>query len=180
MRACGSVPTKTSTLPLIGPILTLLVLTIVACGGSTDGKSTTITPVARTTMTQAAVGLEATHGVALERAAFLSDNAEIVSGEVYYLEADGDLTITVTVENSGNVDEQQMSIVATLVSDSSAPQSQRIVVPVVKAGATAVIAVSALGPTSPGEKATLEIWAGPVPDEMYVGDNSLTATLIFR
>jgi hypothetical protein len=42
------------------------------------------------------------------------------------------------------------------------------------------VRVFTLKPTTAGESATLTVQVGPVPEEVYMVNNSMTATVIFK
>jgi hypothetical protein len=124
--------------------------------------------------------LQAVHGVALKKVVVLPDNKEIMAGGVYDLTASASLTIQVTVENQGNMDEQQVPVTVTLSSATTALQSKTSMVSTMKAGEISDAQVPGLSPTIYGEQATLTVQVGPVAEERYTTNNSMTVTVIFK
>jgi hypothetical protein len=124
--------------------------------------------------------LQAVHGVALKKVVVMPDNKEIVQGGTYDLTASAGITILVTVENQGNMDEQAVPVTVTLSSVSTAQQKKTSQVLEMKAGTTMDVQVLGLNPTAYGEVGTLRIDVGPVAEERYSNNNWLQASVIFK
>ena len=124
--------------------------------------------------------LQAVHGVALKAVLAQPDGKTIVQGGTYDLTQSEGLAFVVTVENQGNMDEQQVPVKITLVSKTSAPQEQTATLAAMQAKATGTVTVEGLNPTTYGEIATLTVTVGPLKDERYTANNTLTANIIFK
>jgi low affinity Fe/Cu permease len=142
---------------------------------ASSGKVRSIVSAMRTTG-----NLQAVHGVALASVMVQPDGKTIVQGGTYNLTQTEGLAFVVTVENQGNMDEQEVPVKITLVSKSSEQQEVTVKVPAMKAKSTEVATVTGLNPTTYGETATLTITVGPLRDERFTTNNTLTATLIFK
>lgn len=148
-------------------VFSIPILTIAACGSSTEGIQTTRS-------------LEATHSVALKKVVLMPDAKEIAAGYTYDLTPAGTLTFLVSLENQGSVNESQVRVTVTLVSASTPLQSISRVAAQMPAGTAVEVQVPGLEPTKYGEPATLTVQVGPVPGETNLRDNSLTATVVFK
>ncbi len=125
--------------------------------------------------------LQAVHGVALGKVIAMPDNKEITPGGTFNLTSSEALAFEVTVENQGNMDEKNVSVVITLLSsDSTEPQTVTKEIPLIKAKKEITLTVEGLNPTAYGEVALLEVEAGPVQDEKYRDNNSMEANVIFK
>jgi len=124
--------------------------------------------------------LQAVRGVALTSVLVQPDNVEIRQGSTYNLTQSQGLAFIVTVENQGNVDEQQVPVKVTLTSESSQQSPVTSLVPLIVAKETASVTIDGLNATTYGEIATLVVEVGPVQDERYYDNNTLTAFIIFK
>jgi hypothetical protein len=124
--------------------------------------------------------LQAVHGVALKKVNAMPDDKEISAGGTFNLTSSDQLAFVVTVENQGNMDEQDVPVTITLTSESAAPQEVTVQIPEIKAKTETDISVEGLNPTPYGEKALIKVKAGPVPEEKYSDNNSLEAYVIFK
>jgi len=124
--------------------------------------------------------LQAVRGVALKAVLVQPDSIEITQGNTYNLTQSEGLAFIITVENQGNVDEQQVPVKVTLTSDSSPQSPVTSLIPVIEAKDSAQVTVQGLNATTYGEIATLTIEVGPVQDERYYDNNTLSASIIFK
>jgi hypothetical protein len=124
--------------------------------------------------------LQATHGVALKAVVALPDNKSIGQGGTYDLTASEGLTFAVTLENQGNMDETDIPVTITLVSPTTPQQQMTVRVSALKAKASTTINVEGLNATTYGEAADLTVGVGPVAEERYLANNTLTAKVIFK
>jgi hypothetical protein len=124
--------------------------------------------------------LQAVHGVALKGVLVQPDGKQLVQGGTYDLAASGELTFIVTVENQGNMDEVDVPVVITLASETTPEQRISVLVSTMKAKDTETVPVTGLNPTAYGEVATLTVTVGPVPEERYSANNTMTANVIFK
>jgi hypothetical protein len=124
--------------------------------------------------------LQATHGVALKAVVALPDNKNVAQGGTYDLTASEGLTFAVTLENQGNMDETDIPVTITLVSPTTPQQQMTVRVSALKAKASTTINVEGLNATTYGEAADLTVGVGPVPEERYLANNTLTAKVIFK
>ena len=124
--------------------------------------------------------LQAVHGVALISVTAMPDNKVITQGGTYDLTASEGLTFTVAVENQGNMDESGVPVTITLASATTPQQTMTVTVSAMKAKASTSVNVEGLNPTTYGEVADLTVTVGPVKDERYAANNTLTAKVIFK
>lgn len=124
--------------------------------------------------------LQAVHGVALKTVIAWPDNKEIMQGATYDLTQSEGLAFIVTVENQGNMDETGVPVEVELVSASTTQPAVTAKIATLKAKSTETITVEGLSATAYGEVATLTVKVGPVKDERYQDNNSLTAKVIFK
>jgi hypothetical protein len=124
--------------------------------------------------------LQAVHGVALKSVIAMPDNKEIVQGGTYDLTQSAAIAFVVTVENQGNMDETGVPVVITLVSKSANQPPVSAKIATLKAKGTETITIQGISATTYGELATLTVTVGPVKDERYRENNTLTATVIFK
>ncbi len=124
--------------------------------------------------------LQAVHGVALVSVTAMPDNKLIAQGGTYDLTASEGLMFTVAVENQGNMDEAEVPVTITLASATTPQQIMTVTVSSMKAKASTSINVEGLNPTTYGEVADLTVTVGPVKDERYAANNTLTAKVIFK
>jgi hypothetical protein len=124
--------------------------------------------------------LQAVHGVALTAVMALPDSKTITQGGTFDLTASEGLTFAVTLENQGNMDEADIPITITLVSATTPQQQMTVRVSSLKAKASTTINVEGLNATTYGEAADLTVGVGPVAEERYLANNTLTAKLVFK
>lgn len=123
---------------------------------------------------------QAVHGVALVKVVAMPDEKEITAGGTFNLTSSSDLQFMVTVENQGNMEEKNVTVLITLQVGTADPQRVTIEIPSIKPKAEATAKVTGINPSAYGEKATLRVKAGPVQNEKYTENNSLKATVIFK
>jgi hypothetical protein len=159
--------------------LSVSVLAVTACEDSTAVTSTSTSAATVSTTPGVNMTLPPIKDVALEKVVAMPENKEITAGGTFELTASADFVFVVTVKNPGDTDEPNLPIPVTLSSPSSPAQKMTSVVSELKAGETMDVTVIGLRPTTAGESATLTVQVGPVPEESYTVNNSLTATVIF-
>jgi uncharacterized cupredoxin-like copper-binding protein len=165
--------------------LSVSVLAVTACEDSTPASLTAVTSTSTSAATVSTTpGVNMTlppiKDVALEKVVAMPENKEITAGGTFELTASADFVFVVTVKNPGDTDEPNLPIPVTLSSPSSPEQKMTSVVSELKAGETMDVTVIGLRPTTAGESATLTVQVGPVPEEGYTVNNSMTATVIFK
>jgi hypothetical protein len=125
--------------------------------------------------------LQAVHGVALVKVVALPDEKEITAGGTFNLTASDQLAFIVTVENQGNMDEEAVKIVVTLLAaDSDEPQKATVTIDRLESKSKTTVRVEGINPTDYGVVALLKVKVGPVPDEKYNDNNSIEANVIFK
>ena len=124
--------------------------------------------------------LQATHGVALKAVVVMPDNKTLSDGGTYDLAQSEALFFVVTVENQGNMDETGVRVQVEITSATSSQPPVSAKIGTLKAKGTESIEVKGLSATAYGEKATIKVTVGPVPEERYSDNNTLTATVIFK
>jgi hypothetical protein len=125
--------------------------------------------------------LQAVHGVALKKVVAMPDDKEITADGTFNLTADDELAFVVTVENQGNMDEKDVPVVISLLSQESAePQKVTVKITEIKAKTETEITVTGLSATPYGEQALIRIDVGPVKEEKYSDNNWLEAKVIFK
>lgn len=123
--------------------------------------------------------LQAIHGVAVAKVVAMPNNKEITAGGTFNLTSTDVLVFEVTVENQGNMEEKNVPVVVTLkLGDST--QKQTVEIPSIKAKKEVTVEVEGLNPTTYGEVAQLTVKAGPVPNEKYADNNTISAKVIFK
>jgi hypothetical protein len=78
------------------------------------------------------------------------------------------------------MDEVDVPVTVSLVSESTQQPPVSVQISMMRAKATETVEVIGLNPTVYGEIATLTVSVGPVPDEKYSANNTMTATVIFK
>ncbi len=125
--------------------------------------------------------LQAVHGVAVAKVVAQPDDQQIKNGQTYNLTSTDELTFLVTVENQGNMTEKEVPVTVTLgVDGDGEPQQVTVTIPSLNGGDTKTAEVTGINPTAYGEQAKLTVEAGPVPEEKYMDNNSIDATVIFK
>lgn len=125
--------------------------------------------------------LQAIHGVAVGKVVAMPDNKEITAGGTFNLTSTDTLVFAVTVENQGNMEEKNVPVVVTLkVGDSGEVQKQTVEISSIKPKKEITVNVEGLNPTAYGEVAQITVKAGPVPQERYHDNNTITASVIFK
>jgi hypothetical protein len=125
--------------------------------------------------------LQAVHGVALRKVVALPDEKAITAGGTFNLTSSSDLAFVVTVENQGNMHEENVPVVITLLSpESTEPQKVTTKVAELDAKGSVTVTVTGLNPTPYGVVALLKVKVGPVQDEKYNDNNWIEANVIFK
>jgi CARDB len=122
------------------------------------------------------------HGVGLKKVVAMPDDKEITENGTFNLTATNELVFVVTVENQGNMDEQDVKVTVTLSPSDSTEQPQEVTFEIteLKAKTETAVEIKGLSPTAYGEVALLHVQAGPVEEEKYAGNNEMEAKVIFK
>jgi hypothetical protein len=124
--------------------------------------------------------LQAIHGVALVSVVVMPGKTSIKAGGTYNLHSSDKLTFTVTVENQGNMTETDVLVSLRLwTASKTQPQIKTEKIPEIKPNQKQSITISGVTPTPYGEKASIRVETGPVPNEQNKSNNSLEAYVIF-
>ena len=133
------------------------------------------------------IGLKSTgdrlaiHGVALTKVVAMPDEKELTAGGTFNLTSSSDLIFVLTVENQGNMEEKNVPVLVTLqAAGSTTPQKVQVQIQQIKPKSETTIEVKGINPTAYGTVSTLKIKVGPVQDEKYQENNSLSAKVIFK
>lgn len=122
------------------------------------------------------------HGVSLSGVTVQPSGTELVRDKSVPVQASPDLSFNVTVENQGNVDEQNVPVAVTLQLPGGDKLTQNASIAAIAAGQKQTVEVSGFNiPTDALSKTSiLTVKAGPVPQEKVLENNSATYKFLLQ
>jgi hypothetical protein len=97
----------------------------------------------------------------------LNDN-----GDYWIIGNGGEISIAVEIENQGNVVEKDVSVIVTYKAEDNILDEKSYTIVTINPSEQKVVTLSGFT-AYPGRKCEIEITAGPVPDEVFMGNNTL-------
>jgi hypothetical protein len=94
------------------------------------------------------------------------------NGEYWILENGKDITVAVKIENQGNVIENDIDVVISYKTEDNISDEKTFTIDEISPSQQKLVTLSGFT-AFPGRKCEIEITAGPVPDEAFMGNNTL-------
>jgi hypothetical protein len=94
------------------------------------------------------------------------------NGEYWILKKGEDITIAIKIENQGNVVENNVDVLFTYNAEDNISEEKNYVIDTIGPSDQKVVTISGFT-AYPGRKCEIGITAGPVPEEAFMGNNTL-------
>lgn len=94
-------------------------------------------------------------------------------GEYWIIGGGSEISISIDIQNQGNVIENDVDVVIKYMSEDNIIDEKKYTIPTINPSENRVVTISGFT-AYPGRKCVMEITAGPVPDEAFMGNNTAT------
>ena len=94
------------------------------------------------------------------------------NGEYWILENGKEITVAIKIENQGNVVENDVNVVIAYKTEDNISDEKSFTIDEISPSQQKLVTLSGFT-AYPGRKCEMEITAGPVPDEAFMGNNTL-------
>ncbi len=94
------------------------------------------------------------------------------NGEYWILENGKDITVAIKIENQGNIVETDVDVVVSYKTEDNISDEKTFTIDEISPSQQKLVTLSGFT-AYPGRKCEIEITAGPVPDEAFMGNNTL-------
>lgn len=94
------------------------------------------------------------------------------NGEYWILENGKEIAIAIKIENQGNVEEKNVDVLISYKTEDNISDEKSYTIDTISPSEQKVVTLSGFT-AYPGRKCEVEITAGPVPDEAFMGNNTL-------
>ena len=101
------------------------------------------------------------------------------NGEYWILENGKEINIAIKIENQGNVTENNVDVLISYKTEDNVSDEKVFTIDAIEPSQQKVVTISGFK-AYPGRKCEVEITAGPVPDEAFMGNNTLIIKLMME
>lgn len=101
------------------------------------------------------------------------------NGEYWILENGKEITVAVKIENQGNIVENDVDVIMSYKTEDNISDEKSFIIDSINPSQQKVVTLSGFT-AYPGRKCEIEITAGPVPDEAFMGNNTLTINFMME
>ncbi|MEA2015901.1 MAG: hypothetical protein U9O59_04245 [Actinomycetota bacterium] len=102
-------------------------------------------------------------------------NPEVINqqGDYWILDSGSEISVSINIQNQGNVTENDVNVVMKYMAEDNIVDEKTYTIESIEASQDKTVTISGFA-AYPGRKCELEITAGPVTDEVFLGNNSAT------
>jgi hypothetical protein len=94
-------------------------------------------------------------------------------GDYWIIDGGSEISVSIAIENQGNVIENDVDVVMRYMAEDNIIDEKKYTIPTIGPSEKKIVTLAGFT-TYPGRKCELEIKAGPVPDEVFSGNNTAT------
>jgi hypothetical protein len=94
-------------------------------------------------------------------------------GDYWIIDSSSEISVSIAIENQGNVIENDVDVVIRYMAEDNIIDEKKYTIPIINPSEEKMVTLSGFI-AYPGRKCELEVSAGPVPDEVFLGNNSAT------